>query len=103
LEQILTTKLFIPPLRSKLVFRPRLIERINRIEKRKLVLISAPAGFGKTTLVCEWISSSGKPIAWLSLDEGDSDPLRFLTYLISALQTIVPGIGERVKRMLNTP
>jgi len=103
LEQILTTKLLIPPLRSKLISHPRLIERINSILERKLFLVSAPAGSGKTTLVSEWISSTGKPIAWLSLDERDNDLARFLTYLISALQTIVPGIGEQVLGMLASP
>ena len=57
----------------------------------KLTLISAPAGFGKTTLVCDWAAACGRPVAWLSLDEGDSDPIRFLTYLISSLQTIPVG------------
>jgi len=61
---------------------------------RKLTLISASAGFGKTTLVSEWTASCGKPVAWLSLDEGDCDPVRFITYLIAALQTIKAGIGE---------
>jgi LuxR family maltose regulon positive regulatory protein len=103
LEQILTTKLFIPPLCSELVSRPRLIDGMKGIENRKLLLISAPAGFGKTTLVSEWIGSSGSPVAWISLDAGDSDPLRFLTYLISALQTILPGVGENIKRMLRSP
>ncbi|WP_201785888.1 LuxR C-terminal-related transcriptional regulator [Longilinea arvoryzae] len=61
---------------------------------RKLALISAPAGFGKTTLVSEWIDRCGRRVAWLSLDEGDNDPARFLSYLVAALQTIVAGIGE---------
>jgi LuxR family maltose regulon positive regulatory protein len=69
---------------------------------RRLALISAPAGFGKTTLVSEWISSCERPVAWLSIDEGDSDPIRFLTYLISALQTINAGIGAEVLRALQT-
>ena len=60
----------------------------------KLTLTSASAGFGKTTLVSEWIAGCGKPVAWLSLDEGDNDPVRFISYLIAALQTIKAGIGE---------
>ena len=87
---ILATKLYIPPPRPEIVLRPRLIERLNEgsVAGRKLTLISAPAGFGKTTLVSEWVASCGRPVAWLSLDEGDNDPIRFLTYFIAALQTI---------------
>ena len=60
---------------------------------RKLTLISAPAGFGKTTLVSAWVAGCDRPVAWLSLDAGDNDPTRFLTYLVAALQTIAPQIG----------
>jgi LuxR family maltose regulon positive regulatory protein len=93
---LLTTKLYIPPPRPSVVPRPRLIERLNEglNTSRKLTLISAPAGFGKTTLVSEWIASCERPVAWLSLDEGDNDPARFLTYLVKALQTIEAEIGE---------
>lgn len=69
----------------------------------KLTLISAPAGFGKTTLVSEWIACCGKPVAWLSLDEGDSDFTRFLSYFIAALQTITVNVGERVLSALRSP
>ena len=82
---ILATKLYIPRLRPNVVSRPRLIERLNEGLQRKLILISAPAGFGKTTLVSEWVASSERPTAWLSLDEGENDPTRFLTYLVAAL------------------
>jgi LuxR family maltose regulon positive regulatory protein len=68
-----------------------------------LILISAPAGFGKTTLVSEWIAGGQRPAAWLSLDEGDNDPLRFLAYFITALQAIVPNIGDGVLRTLQSP
>lgn len=70
---------------------------------RKLTLVSAPAGFGKTTLVSVWVAGCGRQVAWLSLEEGDSDPARFLTYLIAALQTIAPGIGEGVLGALQAP
>ena len=88
---ILATKLYIPPPRPKAVRRPRLIERLNEgvSSGRRLTLVSAPAGFGKTTLVSEWVAGCGCPIAWLSLDEGDNDPTRFLAYLVAALQTIL--------------
>ncbi len=87
------------------MLRPRLIERLNEglSSGRKLTLISASAGFGKTTLVSEWIASCGKPVAWLSLDEGDNDPTRFLTYLVAALQTIMANIGEGVLGVLQSP
>src|ERR1044071_9957202 len=91
---ILTTKLYIPPPRPNAVLRPRLIERLYEGLHRKLTLISAPAGFGKTTLVSTWIASCGRPVAWLSLDEADSEPTRFLSYLVAALQTIAPTIAE---------
>ena len=99
---ILVTKLYIPPLPAKVVVRTRLLERLDEglSEGSKLSLISAPAGFGKTTLVSEWLASSKRPTAWLSLDEGDSDPTRFLIYLVSALQTIAPKLGEGAMEVL---
>jgi LuxR family maltose regulon positive regulatory protein len=102
---VLATKLYIPPPRAKIVLRPRLIEQMNDglHSGRKLTLISASAGFGKTTLVSEWIASCGRSIAWLSLDEGDNDPTRFLTYLVSALQTIAANIGEGMLSALQSP
>ena len=103
LSRVPATKLYIPPPRAKIVLRPRLIERLNEGLDCKLTLISAPAGFGKTTLVSEWIASCGRPVAWLSLDEGDNDPTRFLTYLVAALQTIAAKIGEGVLAMLQSP
>ncbi len=102
---ILATKLYIPVPRPKVVLRPRLIERLNEglPSGRKLMLISAPAGFGKTTLVSEWVAGCGQPVTWLSLDEGDNDPTHFLTYLVAALQTIAPNIGAGVLGMLQSP
>src|SRR5215468_3969556 len=100
---ILATKLYVPPRRPNLVLRPRLIDRLNEGLHRKLTLISAPAGFGKTTLVSEWLAGCARPAAWLSLDEGDNDPARFLTYLIAALQTIAPTLGKGVVGALQSP
>ena len=102
---ILATKLYIPLPRPNAVSRSRLIERLNEglSSGRKLTLISASAGFGKTTLVSEWIASCGQPVAWLSLDEGDNDPTRFLTYLVAALQMIVANIGEGMAGALQSP
>jgi LuxR family transcriptional regulator, maltose regulon positive regulatory protein len=108
---ILATKLYIPPARERLVVRPRLIKRLNDgLHRKKLTLISAPAGFGKTTLLSEWVASPlplgeglGVRAAWLSLDQGDNDPARFLTYLISALQTVAPNIGAGLLGVLQAP
>ncbi len=137
---LLTTKLYVPPPRPNLVPRPRLIKRLNEGLHRKLTLVSAPAGFGKTTLVSEWASHFGLPIfdslttlragfgltssgdptrktaqskiqnqkspiavTWLSLDKSDNDPVRFFTYLIAALQTLYPNLGQAVQSLLGSP
>jgi LuxR family maltose regulon positive regulatory protein len=100
---ILATKLYIPPSRPNLVLRPHLIERLNEGLHSKLTLISAPAGFGKTTLVSEWLAGCGRPVAWLSLDEGDNDPARFLAYFIASLQTISANIGAGALVVLQSP
>jgi LuxR family maltose regulon positive regulatory protein len=100
---VLATKLYIPPPRPKVVFRPRLVARLDEGLYHKLTLISAPAGFGKTTLVSEWIASVERPVAWLSLDEGDNDLARFLAYLIAALQTVMADRGEGLLAMLRSP
>ncbi len=100
---ILATKLYIPPPRPGIVLRPRLIDRLNEglVRSCKLTLISASAGFGKTTLISEWVASCGRPIAWLSLDEEDNDSVRFISYLIAAFQTIKAGIGESLLAALH--
>src|SRR5918997_1470781 len=100
---ILATKLYVPPPQPRVVLRPRLIEHLNEGLHRRLILVSAPAGFGKTTLLGEWLAGCGRPAAWLSLDEGDSDPARFLSYLLAALQTVAPDIGEGVLGTLQSP
>src|SRR5262249_45212333 len=100
---LLATKLYIPPPRPHLVPRPRLIEQLNEGLHHKLTLISAPAGFGKTTLLSEWLTTCHRPAAWLSLEKGDNDATRFLTYLISALQTIAAPLGTGALAMLQSP
>ncbi len=85
---LLKTKLYIPPVRPGLIARPHLIERLNAGLERKLALISAPAGFGKTTLMAEWVAECSVPVAWLSLDEEDNDLTRFWSYVIGAFQTV---------------
>ena len=99
---ILATKLYIPPPRPKVVLRPCLIEQLSQGLYRRLTLISAPAGFGKTTLISEWVAGCELPVAWLSLDEGDKDPRRFLVYFVTALQKIAANIGEEVLEALQS-
>ena len=100
---LLTTKLYIPPIRPEVVPRPRLLEHLNAGLDRKLTLVSAPAGYGKTTLISAWLHTADVPFAWLSLDEGDNDPVRFFTYLIAALQGIDVEIGHSVQGWLEAP
>jgi len=104
-ETLLRTKLFIPPLRPNVVPRPHLIERLNRGQQLgcKLTLISAPAGFGKSTLVSNWLAETGVQAAWLSLDQGDNDPVRFWTYLITAIQTVYQDVGSEAHQIISTP
>lgn len=95
---LLTTKLYTPPLPARLVARSRLLERLDEGLRpgHKLLLLSAPAGFGKTTLLSEWISTLKPDVksCWLALDEADDDPARFLAYLVAGLQMLEPGIGQ---------
>lgn len=127
-QKVLQTKLYIPSLRPNLVPRPRLTARLNQGLRlgHKLTLLSAPAGFGKTTLLSDWVHhprsqrealpgagqedtppGPGRPIAdrtaWISLDEDDNDLARFLAYLVAALRTLLPGIGEGIRAMLQSP
>jgi LuxR family maltose regulon positive regulatory protein len=121
---LLTTKLYMPPFRLESVSRPRLIARLDAGLGHKLTLISAPAGFGKTTLLVEWLSAkAGRTLpphtedgagqegdaplstpraSWLSLDEEDNDPARFFTYLIAALERIQPGVGAEARGLLES-
>src|SRR5215203_6372776 len=96
LDALLATKLYIPAPRPNRVPRPRLTERMELGAAGPLTLISAPAGFGKSTLLSEWAHAGGRQVAWLSLDEGDNDPVRFLCYAVTSLQRVHPGLGEGV-------
>ncbi|MFZ1398202.1 MAG: LuxR C-terminal-related transcriptional regulator [Candidatus Promineifilaceae bacterium] len=120
---LLQTKLYAPRLRPSFIPRPHLITKLNQGLHRKLTLISAPAGFGKTTLISEWISQKGEGrrekeekkilpssflphpsnVAWLSLDEQDGDLTRFLTYFLAALQTVAPELGQQAVAALQNP
>ncbi|HJZ46335.1 MAG TPA: hypothetical protein VKE41_04185 [Roseiflexaceae bacterium] len=108
MDTLLRTKLYTPTLRSSFVPRPRLIAKLDAGLGAKLTLVSAPAGFGKTTLIVAWLATlrnaqPSRPAAWLSLDAGDNDPVRWLAYLITALQMVLPGVGADVLRVLQTP
>jgi LuxR family maltose regulon positive regulatory protein len=100
---LLQTKLYIPPIRRELVSRPRLVERLDAGMDRKLTLVSAPAGFGKTTLISEWLAGCQQRAAWLSLDESDNDPTRFLAYSITALQAFGDNVGGEALSALQSP
>jgi LuxR family transcriptional regulator, maltose regulon positive regulatory protein len=105
-DSLVSTKLRPSQARPKLVARPRLTDRLEREAARKLTLISAPAGFGKTTLLVEWLRERADgegSVAWLSLDEGDNDPTRFLSYLVAALRSVEEVIGEGVLSALRAP
>ena len=103
-ERLLRTKLYIPPVRSNFVPRPRLIGRLAEGHHLgcKLTLVSAPAGYGKSTLISLWIHQNSIRAAWLSLDKDDSDPTRFLTYLIAAIQQVEEDIGLGIAIALRT-
>jgi LuxR family maltose regulon positive regulatory protein len=108
--QLLATKLYTPGVRPDLLGRPRLIQRLERGLQTgsKLTLISAPAGFGKTTLLAEWIQSPGgaaaaRQAAWVSLDEGDNEPARFLSYLTASLESLELPVGEGILGALLAP
>ncbi len=102
-EQILSTKLYFPSTQPLWVKRKRLIEKLNNCFNAKLTIVSAPAGFGKTTLLSEWIEQSKYPVGWVSLDQGDNDPKRFHAYIIAALQQIQPDFGKNTELIIKSP
>jgi LuxR family transcriptional regulator, maltose regulon positive regulatory protein len=100
---LVETKLYPPKLRRSLVARPRLSGRLGRAAESRLTLISAPAGFGKTTVLAEWLAApTGRSVAWLSLEESDSQPVSYWTYVITALQAVVPGVGASALLLLQS-
>lgn len=101
-SSLLSTKFHVPSVRQSLVRRDRLIEQLNQGRECRLILISAPAGFGKTTLLSEWLRQVKMPISWLSLDEGDNEPSRFWTYFVAALQQSHGEVGASTLAMLGS-
>ena len=98
--RLIETKLYAPKPRQSLVRRPRLSERLDRGVASKLTLVSAPAGFGKTTLLAEWLATGERPVAWLSLDQGDNDPASFWTHVVAALRSVAPDVGASTLALL---
>ncbi len=102
-DPLLATKLHVPRPRRQLVSRPALIKHVQEGVQGPLTLVSAPAGFGKTTLLAQWVAESGMPVAWLSLEPQDNDPVRFLASVLAALQQLDPDMGTTALALLHSP
>ncbi len=106
---LLATKFYIPPMPSRFVFRPQLLQRLEEGMQGKLTLISAGAGFGKSSLLSEWCSrqeaqqGQGRSITWVSLDKGDNDPVHFWSYMFASLEQIQPGSSKDALLLLHSP
>jgi hypothetical protein len=103
LDGVLATKLYLPRPQQGFVPRPRLVERLEEALARGLVVVCAPAGFGKTVLLADWARQQRRPVAWLSLDPGDNDPVRFWRHAAAALDLTRPGLAERLAPLLGPP
>jgi LuxR family maltose regulon positive regulatory protein len=102
-DVLLATKLHVPRLQPGFVYRPRLAEALDEGLARRLILVCAPAGFGKTALLADWARRGDRAVAWLSRDAGDNDPVRFWRHAVAALDRVWPGIAERVGALLGPP
>jgi len=102
-DLLLATKTTVPRLREGRVGRPRLVERLRAATVREFVLVCAPAGFGKSTLLADWVQVDRRPVAWLSLDEGDNDPVRFWRHIAAAMDRARPGVAERASLLVGDP
>lgn len=100
-DSLLTSKLHMPHLPAQLVHRPRLIQRLQQGLERSLILLSAPAGFGKSMLLSDWLASKSIPVVWLSLEPQDNDLTRFLSYLLAALQTYDSHLGKNAQALFH--
>ena len=108
LSSLIATKLYIPPMRPDHVSRPRLVDYLDSGYRagRRLTLVSAPAGYGKTSLMSEWqarLTGRQVPLAWLALEESDNEPLRFMHYLLAAVRKVFPRLGQELLGMLDLP
>lgn len=101
MQPLIQSKLKIPPLRTRVVARPDLLEKLEQGLSSKVILVSAPAGFGKTTLILQWLEQFPTPPLWLSLEEADDNPQRFFMYWLTALQSAEPRIGNDLLRILS--
>ena len=99
----LSTKFFIPQPRKKLIRRDHLFDLLNGGIQGKLILVSAPAGYGKTTLISSWLIAQDLPVAWVSIDEEDNEYFRFFRYLLEALRQNDPQVGPTLLQMLQSP
>src|SRR6056297_1913923 len=93
-DEVLQTKINPPPLRGRIITRARLLDRLEASKDQKLILITAPAGFGKSTLLNEWSAARAEPISWFSIDSSDNDPKAFWMHLISAIRVVHSEIGH---------
>jgi ATP/maltotriose-dependent transcriptional regulator MalT len=99
---LLATKLLVPRTPPGSVVRKRLTQKLRGVLDHRLALVSAPAGYGKSTILSQWIQESGAPAAWLSLEEGENDPTRFWDYPMGALETIFPDVGRKAISLLHS-
>ena len=100
LDVLLATKVYVPSPQPGFVYRPRLVQVLDEGLSRRLMLVCAPAGFGKTALLADWVQRSRRPVTWLSLDASDNDPARFWPHVVAALERACPGIADRVRPLL---
>ena len=102
-DLLLATKLVVPPSRPGRVARPRLLRRLRAATGQELVLVCAPAGFGKSTLLADWVGDDGRIAAWLSLDQADNDPVRFWRHIAAAVDAARPGVAQRAGVLVGGP
>ena len=105
-SQLIATKLSVPAKPRRGLARPRLVERLERGAEARLTLVSAPAGFGKTTLLAEWLADSSavdRSVAWLSLDPTDNEPVVYWTYVVTALHRALPGVELTALELIASP
>src|ERR1044071_8421053 len=100
---LLNTKLNVPPVRPAHVRRAEPIQKLDKLRAYKLALIVASAGYGKTALVSEWIAQSSLRVVWFSIDAGDNDPVRFWDYVIAAIRTSYPDVGQQTLTLRHEP